>query len=85
MCIRDRNFFDNADLFHILLVGVRVVCIHNAGWILQIPFCVELVEQLQIFIVIVRQTLVTVSYTHLDVYKRQPTAANRWECSGAII
>ena len=53
-----QDLFDNTDLLHILLVGVGVVRVHNAGRILQISLCIELVEQLQILVMVVGQALV---------------------------
>lgn len=48
------HFFYDPDLLHILLSGVGVVAVHNAGRIFKFPFAVELVKQDQVFIVIVR-------------------------------
>ena len=52
------HLLNNTNLLHILLVGVGVVRVHNAGRILQISLCIELVEQLQILVMVVGQALV---------------------------
>ena len=51
-------FLNNTNLLHILLVGVGMVRVHDAGRILQISLCIELVEQLQILVMVVGQALV---------------------------
>ena len=52
-----QDLLDDADLLHILLIRVGVVCIHDAGRICQIPFGVKLMKEDQIFIVVVRNIL----------------------------
>ena len=38
------DLLGNTDLFHILLAGVGMIAVHNAGGILQISFHVHLVQ-----------------------------------------
>ena len=52
-----KHFFYNADLLLVLLVGVGVVSVYNAGRIYQIPFHVKLMKQHQILVVVVGQAL----------------------------
>jgi len=52
-----KNFLHDTDLLHVALVGVRVVCVNDAGRIQQLSLLVQAVEKLQILIVVVRQTL----------------------------
>ena len=52
-----KYFFCNTDLLQILLVGVGVVGINHACRILQVLLGVQLTEQTEIFVVIVRKYL----------------------------
>ena len=52
-----QNLLDDADLLGILLVGIGMIGVHNAGGILQVPLRIQTVEQDQVLIVIIGQAL----------------------------
>lgn len=52
-----KNLFGNADLFHVFLIGIGVVGIHDTGRIVQAAFGVKLLKQNQIFKMVVRNAL----------------------------
>ena len=52
-----KNFFYNANLLLVLFAGIGVVGIYDAGWVLQIPLAVQLMEKDQVFVVIVGKAL----------------------------
>ena len=52
-----KNFFGDADLFHVFLVGIGVVGIHDTGCIIQVALGVKFLKQNQIFKMVVRNAL----------------------------
>ena len=57
-----QDFLGNTHLFGVLLVGIGVVGIYDAGWILKISLCVEIAEKLKILVVVVGAALA--SFVH---------------------
>ena len=87
-----KHFFYNADLLLVLLVGVGVVSVYNAGRIYQIPFHVKLMKQHQILVVVVGQALAMFAdSTPQDgvcqglpsVFTSQSRIINSWPCWAA--
>ena len=52
-----QDFLGNTHLFGVLLVGIGVVGIYDAGWILKISLGVEIAEKLKILVVVVGAAL----------------------------
>ena len=56
------NFLYNADLLHVLLVGIGMVGVHDAGPVLYIPLLIEAVQQDQVLVVVVGQALAMLAH-----------------------
>ena len=52
-----KNFFGDADLLHVFLVGIGVVGIHDTGCVIQVALGVKFLKQNQIFKMVVRNAL----------------------------